>query len=84
MVLFSITKNISTNLGLDQIAGKYPISDDYFLLSYEPDFGIIIRDLKEKLFKNGTYNQLFRPILIIQKWKREHLTIQISTLSSKL
>ena len=60
LVLFSITKNISTNLGLDQIAGKYPISDDYFLLSYEPDFGIVIRDLKEKLFENGTYNQLFQ------------------------
>ncbi len=60
LVLFSITKKFSTNLGLDQIAGKYPIFDDYFLLSYEPDFGIIIRCLKEKLFNEGSYNQLFQ------------------------
>lgn len=60
LVLFSITKNISTNLGLDQIAGKYPISSDYFLLSYEPDFGIVIRHLKERLFEDGTYDQLFQ------------------------
>ncbi|MBQ4915840.1 FGGY-family carbohydrate kinase [Maribacter sp. MMG018] len=60
LVLFSITKNITTDLGVDQIAGKYPISDDCFLLNYEPDFGIVIRDLKEKLFKDGTYNQLFQ------------------------
>ncbi|ASO04633.1 xylulokinase [Arenibacter algicola] len=60
LVLFSITKKFSTNLGLDQIAGKYPISDDYFLLTYAPDFGIVIRGLKEKLFKHGSYDQLFQ------------------------
>tara|TARA_R110000764_G_scaffold73382_3_gene149705 strand:- start:11044 stop:12327 length:1284 start_codon:yes stop_codon:yes gene_type:complete len=60
LVLFSITKNMATDLELDQIAGKYPISSDYFLLSYEPDFGIIIRSLKEKLFEEGSYNQLFQ------------------------
>ncbi len=60
LVLFMKNKKFTTNLGLDQIAGKYPISDDYFLLRFEPDFGIVIRYLKEKLFNEGSYNQLFR------------------------
>lgn len=60
MVLFSITKNLVIDLTEKQISGKYPIGDTYFLLSYESDFGIKIRSLKEKLFGNGSYNQLFQ------------------------
>ncbi|WP_419212097.1 FGGY family carbohydrate kinase [Maribacter sp. X9] len=63
LVLFSITKSISKNMGIDQIAGKYPVSHDYFLLSYEPDFGLVIRSLKEKLFKEGSYDLLFQTYL---------------------
>ena len=63
MVLFSITKNLVTNLRTDQMSGKYPIGGSYFLLGYESDFGIKIRILKEKLFKKGSYNQLFQTYL---------------------
>lgn len=60
MVLFSLAKNFPTDLGPNQIAGKYPISDYYFLLSHEPDFGIVIRDLKEKFFKETSYDRFFQ------------------------
>ncbi|WP_026810571.1 xylulokinase [Arenibacter latericius] len=63
LVIFSITKEFSNNLELHQIAGKFPISNDYFLLSYEPDFGIIVRELKEKMFEAGSYDQLFQTYL---------------------
>ncbi len=63
MVLFSITKNLVNDLGVSQIAGKYPIGDKYFLLSYESDFGLKIRSLKEQFFKNGSYDQLFQTYL---------------------
>lgn len=63
MVLFSITNKFPINLGAEQIAGKYPIADDFFLLSYESDFGIVIRSLKEKLFELGSYDQFFQTYL---------------------
>ena len=67
MVLFSITKNLVTDLGNDQISGKYPVGNDYFLLNYESDFGIQIQRLKEYLFKNDTYNQLFQTYIDYSK-----------------
>jgi len=59
MVFYTITDSLITNLTDDQIAGKHPVGDDYFLLNYESDFGIQIRQLKNKYFKDGTYDQLF-------------------------
>ncbi|WP_255307468.1 xylulokinase [Allomuricauda sp. CP2A] len=60
LVIFSITEEYPENLELNQIAGKYPVSNYYFVLNYEPDFGIIIKYLKEKLFEEDSYDQLFQ------------------------
>ncbi len=63
LVLFSITKGFPTAKGANQIAGKYPIANRYFLLSYERDFGIKMRLLKESLFQKSSYDQLFQTYL---------------------
>jgi len=80
MVLFSITKNLVTDLGIAQIAGKYPIGDDYFLLSYESDFGLKIRSIKERLFKNESYNQLFQTYIDYPKTELEHSNLSADNL----
>ena len=60
MVFYSVTETLTTNLTNNQIAGKHPLGDTYFLLNFESDYGIKIRMLKEKLFKNDTYDVLFQ------------------------
>jgi len=80
MVLFSITKNLVTDLGVEQIAVKYPIGGDYFLLSYESDFGLKIRSLKERLFKNDSYDQLFQTYLDYPKTELEFSSLSVDNL----
>ena len=63
MVIYTVTKSLTTELGENQIAGKHPIGDDYFLLNFESDFGMQIRRLKERFFKRESYDQLFRTFL---------------------
>jgi sugar (pentulose or hexulose) kinase len=60
MVFYTITEFLQDQLSDNQIAGKHPVGDDFFLLNVEGDFGIEIRRLKDKLFKHGTYDQLFQ------------------------
>jgi len=60
MVFYSLTETLTTNLTNNQIAGKHPIGDSYFLLNFENDYGIKIRMLKEKFFKYDTYDKLFK------------------------
>lgn len=59
MVFYTITDSLVTELTDDQITGKHPVGNYYFLLNLESDFGMQIRKLKNKYFKNGTYDQLF-------------------------
>lgn len=63
MVLYTITQKLSNKLNNQQIAGKHPVGDYYFLLNYEADFGIQIRWLKDYFFREGTYDQLFKTYL---------------------
>lgn len=60
MVFYTITESLTTNLTKDQIAGKHPVGDAYFLLNFESDFGMRIRRLKDSFMKQGTYDQLFQ------------------------
>jgi len=60
MVFYSVTETLTTNLTSDQIAGKYPLGDMYFLLNFESDYGIKIRMLKEKFFRHDSYDKLFQ------------------------
>ena len=63
MVLYTVTGSLTTNLGEEQIAGKHPIGDSYFLLTFESDFGMQIRRLKERFFRQQSYDQLFQTFL---------------------
>ena len=63
MVFYTITDSLITDLTEDQIAGKHPVEDDYFLLNFESDFGLQISKLKDTYFKHGTYDQLFETYL---------------------
>jgi len=63
MVFYTITDSLTTDLTENQIAGKHPIGDDYFLLNFESDFGVQVRQLKDKFFKSGTYDQFFQTYL---------------------
>ena len=60
MVFYSVTETLTTNLTNNQISGKHPLGDAYFLLNFESDYGIKVRMLKEKFFKNDTYDKLFQ------------------------
>ncbi len=60
MVLYTVTDSLVTALTDAQISGKHPVGDDYFLLNFEPDFGLKMRRLKEVFFPNGTYDDLYR------------------------
>jgi len=60
MVFYTITKSLVTDLMENQIAGKHPVGNDYFLLNVESDFGIQIHRLKKFFFQEGTYDQLFQ------------------------
>jgi sugar (pentulose or hexulose) kinase len=60
MVFYTLSDSLITDLTEDQIAGKHPVGDDYFLLNFESDFGIQIRRLKDKFFKQGSYDQFFQ------------------------
>ncbi len=63
MVFYTLTDSLTTDLTEDQIAGKHPVGDDYFLLNFESDFGVQVRQLKDKFFKQGTYDQFFQTYL---------------------
>ncbi len=63
MVFYTITDSLITDLTDDQIAGKHPVGNDFFLLNFERDFGMQIRQLKNKYFQHGTYDQLFKTYL---------------------
>jgi sugar (pentulose or hexulose) kinase len=60
MVFYAITDSLAADLTDDQIAGKHPVGDHYFLLNFEGDFGLQIRRLKESFFKNSSYDQFFQ------------------------
>lgn len=60
MVFYTITNSLITELTEDQIAGKHPVGNYFFLLNYESDFGIQIRQLKNKYFEHGSYDELFQ------------------------
>jgi len=60
MVFYTITKYLPDDLTENQIAGKHPVGDDYFLLNWESDFGIQIRRLKQSFFQNCSYDRLFQ------------------------
>lgn len=60
LVFYTITESLTTKLTEDQIAGKHPVGDAYFLLNFEPDFGLQMRRLKEAFFGEGTYDDLFQ------------------------
>jgi sugar (pentulose or hexulose) kinase len=60
MVFYTISDSLITDLTDDQIAGKHPVGDDYFLLNLESDFGMQMRRLKERFFKNYTYDRFFQ------------------------
>ncbi|MEN8194318.1 MAG: FGGY family carbohydrate kinase [Bacteroidota bacterium] len=60
MVFYTITNSLITELTEDQIAGKHPVGDSFFLLNYESDFGIQIRQLKNKYFEHSSFDQLFQ------------------------
>jgi sugar (pentulose or hexulose) kinase len=60
MVFYTLLDSLATDLTGDQISGKHPIGDDYFLLNFESDFGIQIRRLKEIFFKHSSYDQFFQ------------------------
>ncbi len=60
MVFYSITEKLTTNLTENQIAGKHPVGNSYFLLNFESDYGIRIRGIKEKYFNDSTYDELFK------------------------
>lgn len=63
MVFYTITDSLITDLTDDQISGKHPMGNDFFLLNFESDFGIQMRNLKNKYFQNGTYDELFESYL---------------------
>ncbi|MEQ9289779.1 MAG: FGGY-family carbohydrate kinase [Cyclobacteriaceae bacterium] len=63
MVLYTLTDQLVTDLKQEQISGKHPLGDSFFFLSYESDFGIQMRKLKEGFFPKGSYNQLFESYL---------------------
>ena len=71
MVFYSVTKTLTKNLTNDQIAGKHPLGDTYFLLNFESDYGIKIRMLKEKFFKNDTYDKLFQTYQLFPNEKEQ-------------
>jgi len=52
IVFYTITDSLVSKLTDSQIAGKHPTGDNFFLLNFGSDFGIQIRSLKEKYFKN--------------------------------
>jgi sugar (pentulose or hexulose) kinase len=60
MVFYTISDSLTTDLAENQIAGKHPVGDNYFLLNFESDFGVQIRRLKNKFFNHGTYDQFFQ------------------------
>ncbi len=60
MVFYTITNSLTTELTEDQIAGKHPVGNYFFLLNFESDFGIQIRQLKNKYFGHGSYDELFQ------------------------
>ena len=60
MVFYSISDSLITDLTDDQIAGKHPVGDDYFLLNFESDFGMQIRRLRDTFFKQDTYDHFFQ------------------------
>ncbi len=62
MVLYTISESLTTNLKPGQIAGKHTVGDDFFLLSYETDFGLQIRRFKEDYFEQGTYDQVYQTL----------------------
>ncbi len=59
LVLYTVTQSLVTNLNDNQIAGKHPIGKDYFLLTFESDFGVQLRRLKEQFFSRKGYDALF-------------------------
>ncbi len=63
MVFYTVTELLVTDLSENQIAGKHPVGDEFFLLNLENDFGIQIRRLKDEYFKNSTYDLLFQTYL---------------------
>ncbi len=60
MVLYTLTESLTTGLKAGEIAGKHTVGDDYFLLSYENDFGIQIRRFKDDFFEHGTYDEVYK------------------------
>jgi sugar (pentulose or hexulose) kinase len=60
LVLYTITEFLSKEFSENQIGGKHPVGDDFFLLNFESDFGLQIRRLENKFFKHGTFDQLFQ------------------------
>ncbi len=63
MVIYTITNSPAANPGDGQITGIHPVGNHYFLLNFEGDFGVQIRQLKEAYFPDGTYDELFRTYL---------------------
>ncbi len=60
LVFYTVTETLAARLEENQIAGKHPVGDAYFLLSFEPDFGLQMRRLKETFFLQGSYDELFQ------------------------
>ncbi len=77
MVFYSVTKTLTKNLTNNQIAGKHPLGNAYFLLNFESNYGIIIRMLKEKFFKNDTYDELFQTYRLYPNAKEQKPDIDL-------
>jgi len=60
MVFYTVTNSLIEELSEEQIAGKHPVGNYFFLLNVESDFGIQIRQLKNKYFEHGSYDELFQ------------------------
>ena len=59
MVCYTMTQSLITDLTENQIAGKHPSGDGYYLLSVS-DFGYQIQQLKDRFYLEGTFDQLFQ------------------------
>ncbi len=62
MVFYTVTNSLITELTEEQIAGKHPVGNYFFLLNVESDFGLQIRQLKNTYFEHGSYDELFQTI----------------------
>lgn len=80
MVFYTVTDSLITELTENQIAGKHPVGDDYFLLNFESDFGIQISRLKERFFKNRSYDELFQTYFQFPNVKKQKPFVDVAKL----